>query len=59
MHPIVAIIIMLVGGAGAFWLALVIYGMMRKDKKTDLRRSKVRLTETGDSDAGGGDGGGH
>ena len=54
MHPALFILIAIAGGALAFWLVLLVYGLIRKNKTTDRRRSRVRLTE----DGGGADGGG-
>jgi hypothetical protein len=60
IHPLIAIPVLFVGSTIMFWLALAVYGLIRKDKKSDSRRSRVRLTEEGGgADGGGGDGGGH
>ena len=60
MNSLISFFIVIACGVGGFWLALFLYGLVRKDKKSDRRRSRVGFTETGDSDGGGGgDGGGH
>jgi hypothetical protein len=56
MHPLLMILLAVVGGAAAFWLALGIYGWIRGQKPEDKKQSRVRLTQTSDTDAGGADG---
>ena len=58
MNPLLYFSLIIVCGFGVFWFALFLYGLVRKDKKSDRKRSRVRFTETGDSDGGGG-GDGH
>ncbi len=53
MKPFVLILIMAGGG---LWIATSLYGLIRKDRKEDRTRSKVRFTETGDCGGEGGDG---
>jgi hypothetical protein len=56
MHPLLMLLLALVGGAAAFWLALRTYGMIRGQKPEDKKKSRVRLTQTSDADGGGADG---
>ena len=56
MHPLLMVLLALVGGAAVFCVALVAYGMIRGQKLGDKRKSRVHLTQTSDTDGGGADG---
>jgi hypothetical protein len=57
MHPLLTILIALAGGGAVFWLALLLYGLVRKDRKEDKRPGRRKIPGLDSFGDGGGDGG--
>jgi hypothetical protein len=57
MHPLLTLLIAIAGAAAAFWIALLLYGLVRKDKKEDRRPGRRKILGLDSFADGGGDGG--
>lgn len=58
MHPLLTILIIIVGGSLGWWLALFAYGLVRKDKNEDRKpgRGRRKILGLDGFDGGGSDG---
>jgi hypothetical protein len=56
MHPLLTLLIALAGGAAGFWVALFLYGLVRKDKPEDKRPGRRKIQGLDSYGDNGGDG---
>jgi hypothetical protein len=56
MNPLLTLLIALAGGALAFWVALFVYGLIRKDKPEDKKPGRRKTLGLDGFDGGGADG---